>query len=182
MKNWEIQEELGYCPGEVDFEDAKKVCEKLGITLHRVDFVKEYWNNVFLEFLDGIKRGITPNPDIFCNKEIKFNALFNWVEQTLQTDYFATGHYARIEELPKNEAHKTSSYRLKKAVDNSKDQTYFLSNISADVLSKTIFPVGSLLKSQVRKIAQDAGLSTAKKKDSMGICFIGKRNFKEFIG
>jgi tRNA-specific 2-thiouridylase len=176
MKNWEEQEELGYCTGERDYADATRVCQTLSIPLHRADFVKDYWNEVFTPFLDGLRRGETPNPDILCNREIKFNNLYRWSMERIGADFFATGHYARTRRDD------NGRWRLMQAVDNAKDQTYFLSSINESVLARTLFPVGDLHKSQVRRIAQEANLVTATKPDSMGICFIGKRPFKEFLG
>ena len=157
------------CPQEQDYNDAKEVCDKLGIPLHRVDFVKEYWDYVFTYFLDELKKGRTPNPDIMCNKYIKFD-LFIKEAKKLGADYIATGHYAR----------KEGDYLLR-GVDNNKDQTYFLSQLNKEQLTNVLFPVGNLNKEEVRKIADEIGLATAKKKDSTGICFIGERNFKDFL-
>lgn len=157
------------CPQEQDYNDAKAVCEKLDIPLHRVNFVKEYWDNVFTYFLDELKRGRTPNPDIMCNKYIKFDA---FVKEALKysADYIATGHYARIKDG-----------NLLRGIDSNKDQTYFLSQLSREQLKNVLFPIGELEKSEVRKIAEEYDLITATKKDSTGICFIGERNFKAFL-
>ena len=157
------------CSQEEDYNDALDVCNKLGIKLHRVDFIKEYWDYVFTYFLDELKKGRTPNPDIMCNKYIKFD-MFKKEADKLGADYIATGHYARM-----------IDGRLYKGVDENKDQTYFLSQVSKDKLSNVIFPVGNLEKTKVRAIAKKLGLSVAEKKDSTGICFIGERNFKEFL-
>lgn len=157
------------CPQEQDYNDAKTVCEKIGIPLHRVDFVKEYWDYVFTYFLDELKRGRTPNPDIMCNKYIKFD-MFVKEAKKLGADYIATGHYARLEDG-----------KLLRGIDNNKDQTYFLSQLSKDQLKNVLFPVGNLEKHEVRKIAEQYDLITATKKDSTGICFIGERNFKNFL-
>ena len=157
------------CPQEQDYNDALKVCEKIGIPLHRVDFVKEYWDYVFTYFLDELKKGRTPNPDIMCNKYIKFD-MFAKEAQKLGADYIATGHYARIE-----------NGKLLRGKDNNKDQTYFLSQLSHEQLKNVLFPIGNLQKSEVRKIAANYDLITANKKDSTGICFIGERNFKQFL-
>ena len=157
------------CPQEQDYNDAKKVCDKLGIPLHRIDFVKEYWDYVFTYFLDELKRGRTPNPDIMCNKYIKFDYFIKEAKK-LGAKYIATGHYARIED----------GY-LKRAVDLNKDQTYFLSQLSHEQLENVLFPIGDIEKPEVRRIAEEYGLVTAKKKDSTGICFIGERNFKKFL-
>ena len=157
------------CPQEEDYNDAVKVCQKLNIPLHRVDFVKEYWDYVFTYFLDELKKGRTPNPDIMCNKYIKFD-MFVKEARKLGADYIATGHYARIKDG-----------KLLRGVDQDKDQTYFLSQLSNDQLKDVIFPVGELTKTEVREIAKKYDLITATKKDSTGICFIGERNFAKFL-
>ena len=157
------------CPQEEDYNDAVKVCEKIGIPLHRVDFVKEYWDYVFTYFLDELKKGRTPNPDVMCNKYIKFD-MFAKKARELGADYIATGHYARM-----------IDGKLYKGKDLNKDQTYFLSQVSKEQLKNVLFPVGELEKSEVRKIAHKYDLITADKKDSTGICFIGERNFKHFL-
>ena len=157
------------CPQEQDYNDAKKVCEKIGIPLHRVDFVKEYWDYVFTYFLDELKQGRTPNPDIMCNKYIKFD-MFAKEAEKLGADYIATGHYARMKDG-----------KLLRGVDANKDQTYFLSQVSKEQLKNVLFPIGEMEKPEVRKIAEEYGLVTAKKKDSTGICFIGERNFTHFL-
>lgn len=157
------------CPQEQDYNDALKVCEKIGIPLHRVDFVKEYWDYVFTYFLDELKQGRTPNPDIMCNKYIKFDMFVKEAEK-LGADYIATGHYARI-----------NDGKLLRGVDNNKDQTYFLSQLSETQLKNVLFPIGNLEKPEVRRIAEEYQLVTAKKKDSTGICFIGERNFTHFL-
>ena len=157
------------CPQEEDYNDAKKVCDKLNIPLHRIDFVKEYWDYVFTYFLEELKKGRTPNPDIMCNKYIKFDYFIREAKK-LGADYIATGHYARIKD----------GYLLR-GIDDNKDQTYFLSQLTKDQLSNVLFPVGHLNKNEVRKIAEEYDLVTAKKKDSTGICFIGERNFKKFL-
>ena len=159
----------GICPQEVDYNDAKAVCDKLGIPLYRKDFIKEYWDYVFTYFLDELKKGRTPNPDIMCNKYIKFD-MFAKEAKKLGADFIATGHYARIE-----------NGKLLKAVDENKDQTYFLSQVSKDQLKNVLFPIGDMVKPEVRKIALENDLMTAKKKDSTGICFIGERNFSNFL-
>ena len=176
MKNWDSninndKEGItdGICPQEQDFKDAKSVCDYLGIPLYRVDFIKEYWDTVFTYFLEELKKGRTPNPDIMCNKYIKFD-LFKKEAKKLGADYIATGHYARIE-----------NGRLLRGIDNNKDQTYFLSQVKPSEFKDVLFPVGGLTKPEVRKIALEAGLPVAEKKDSTGICFIGERNFKEFL-
>ena len=183
MRNWDSatnNDVLGnpdinddVCPQEKDFQDAKMVADQLGIKLNRIDFIEEYWNTVFSYFLNEYKKGRTPNPDIMCNKYIKFNAFLKHAED-LGADYIAMGHYARVRH------DKDMSYLLR-GVDSNKDQTYFLSQISQAQLRKSLFPFGHLLKSEVRQIAKDADLYTAEKKDSTGICFIGERNFKDFL-
>lgn len=157
------------CTQEEDYNDAKAVCDKLGVTLHRIDFVKEYWDYVFTYFLDELKKGRTPNPDVMCNKYIKFD-LFIKEAKKLGADYVATGHYARIE-----------NGNLYKGIDENKDQSYFLSQLSNEQLKNVLFPVGNLNKEEVRKIARDYDLVTKDKKDSTGICFIGERNFRQFL-
>lgn len=157
------------CPQEQDYNDALAVCKKLDIPLHRIDFVKEYWENVFKYFLEELKKGRTPNPDIMCNKYIKFDYFVREAKK-LGADYIATGHYAKIE----------NGY-LKKSKDINKDQTYFLSQVSKKQLENVLFPLGDITKDVVRKIASKHGLITATKKDSTGICFIGERNFKNFL-
>ena len=178
MRNWDSLADgefngpttsSGICPQEEDYNDAKAVCDKLGITLHRKDFVKEYWDYVFTYFLDELKKGRTPNPDIMCNKYIKFD-MFAKEAEKLGADYIATGHYAKVE-----------NGHLYRALDSNKDQTYFLSQVSRDQLSNVLFPLAEYLKPDIRKIAEEAGLNTAKKKDSTGICFIGERNFTNFL-
>ena len=159
----------GICPQEVDYNDAKAVCDKLGIPLYRKDFIKEYWDYVFTYFLDELKKGRTPNPDIMCNKYIKFD-MFAKEAKKLGADFIATGHYARIE-----------NGKLLKAIDENKDQTYFLSQVSKEQLKNVLFPIGDMVKPEVRKIALENDLLTAKKKDSTGICFIGERNFSNFL-
>lgn len=178
MRNWDSLADgeldgpttsTGQCPQEADYDDAKAVCDKLGIPLYRKDFVKEYWDYVFTYFLDELKNGRTPNPDIMCNKYIKFD-MFAKEARKLGADYIATGHYARM-----NNGH------LLRGIDSNKDQTYFLSQVSKKQLENVLFPVGDMEKKDVRKIAEEYEFITAKKKDSTGICFIGERNFKNFL-
>lgn len=179
MRNWDASvnnDILGnptlndnICPQEQDYNDALAVSNELGIPLHRIDFVKEYWDYVFTYFLDELKKGRTPNPDIMCNKYIKFD-LFIKEAKRLGADYIATGHYARIND----------GYLLR-GIDDNKDQTYFLSQLTKEQLKNVLFPVGNIVKDEVRKIADELKLTTAKKKDSTGICFIGERNFKRFL-
>ena len=179
MRNWDATLNNDYlgnptlgeniCPQEQDYNDAKGACDILGIPLHRVDFIKEYWDYVFTYFLDELKKGRTPNPDVMCNKYIKFD-MFAKEAFKLGADFIATGHYARL-----------IDGKLYKGLDENKDQTYFLSQVSKKQLEKVLFPIGELQKSEVRKIAHEYGLITAEKKDSTGICFIGERNFKHFL-
>ena len=179
MRNWDSSINNDYlgnpnlnnniCPQEEDYNDALKVCEKLNIPLHRIDFVKEYWDYVFEYFLSELKAGRTPNPDIMCNKYIKFD-MFIKEAKKLGADYIATGHYARLEDG-----------KLLRAVDSNKDQTYFLSQVTKEQLDHVLFPIGELEKPVVREIALKHDLITAKKKDSTGICFIGERNFTKFL-
>lgn len=183
MQNWDnlINNELNYdsktssCDSYADFEHATNVCDKLGIPLYKVDFISQYWNNVFLKFIDGYKEGKTPNPDVLCNKYIKFDEFSKYCFSKFKCDYIATGHYAKVE-------YDGKKYNLNKATDENKDQTYFLCELSQNQLSKVIFPLMNLTKQQVRLIAKKYKLDTWNKKDSMGICFIGKRNFKKFLG
>lgn len=174
MKNWDDTDELGYCTAEADAEDVRRVCEQLDIPYYTVNFEKEYFDKVFSYFLDEYKAGRTPNPDVMCNREIKFGEFLNKA-MDLGADYVATGHYARVIE-------EDGKYQLLRGVDNNKDQTYFLNALNQEQLSKAMFPIGHLPKPEVRRIAEEAGLYTAKKKDSTGVCFIGERNFKEFLG
>lgn len=170
MGNPDIEEEI--CPQEQDYQDALDVANHLGIELHRVDFIKEYWEDVFTYFLDEYKKGRTPNPDIMCNKYIKFDAFIKHAEQ-FEYDYIAMGHYARVDH--------TNQVRMLRGVDTNKDQTYFLSQLTSQQLEKTLFPIGHLEKKDVRAIAQRENIPTKDKKDSTGICFIGERHFKAFL-
>ncbi|CAM4358436.1 tRNA 2-thiouridine(34) synthase MnmA [Saccharibacillus endophyticus] len=173
MKNWDDTDEFGHCTAEDDAEDVRRVCEKIGIPYYTVNFEKEYFDKVFSYFLDEYKRGRTPNPDVMCNREIKFGEFLNKALD-LGADYVATGHYARVTE-------ENGEFKLLRGVDNNKDQTYFLNALNPYQLSKTMFPIGHLPKPEVRRIAEEAGLATARKKDSTGVCFIGERNFREFL-
>jgi len=173
MKNWQETDPEFPCTAADDARDALGVCDKLGIELDAVDFSREYWDRVFAYFLDEYRRGRTPNPDILCNKEIKFKAfLAHAIAQG--ADYIATGHYARIRELD-------GQYQLLKARDLSKDQTYFLYTLGQAQLAHSLFPVGELQKPEVRHIAAAQGFANASKKDSTGICFIGERDFNRFL-
>lgn len=173
MKNWEETYSPGYCTAEDDVFDAQDVCETIGIPLHTVNFAKEYQERVFKHFLAEYQAGRTPNPDVLCNREIKFSEFVNFANK-LGCDYVATGHYCRRVNINKQAA-------LMCAQDKNKDQTYFLNAISQKQLQLALFPLGDLAKPDVRKIAEDADLITYDKKDSTGICFIGERNFREFL-
>lgn len=173
MKNWDEEDEDGNCTATEDYEDVVIVCNQIGIPYYSVNFTKEYWDRVFTYFLDEYKRGRTPNPDVMCNKEIKFKAFLDYALKA-GADYIATGHYAQVDYIDEE-------YKLIKGVDQGKDQTYFLCMLGQKELSKTMFPIGNINKKEVREIAIRAGLETAKKKDSTGICFIGERNFNEFL-
>lgn len=168
MKNWEDKD--GSCPGVDDYEDVVRVCDRLQIRYYTVNFVQEYWDSVFSHFIEELKLGYTPNPDVLCNREIKFKALFQKAQE-LGADYLATGHYAQ-----------TQGGLLLRSQDLDKDQTYFLYTLKKEILEHVLFPVGHLSKKEVRTIAHAHGLATATKKDSTGICFIGKRPFREFLG
>ena len=184
MRNWDSQlnnDILGnptnnddICPQEKDYNDAKAVAKHLGIEIKRVDFIKEYWDKVFTYFIEEYKKGRTPNPDILCNKHIKFNAFLQYA-QDLQADYIATGHYAQVVH------HKDGDSVMLKGLDHNKDQTYFLCQLNQKQLQASLFPLGQITKQEVRQIAKDLDLPVANKKDSTGICFIGERNFKEFL-
>lgn len=183
MRNWDSALNSDYlgnpdlnndvCPQEVDYQDAVRVAEKLGIKLHRYDFIKEYWDDVFTYFLAEYGKGRTPNPDILCNKYIKFKA-FLAVAESLGADYIAMGHYANV-------VHRDGETWLLRGKDDDKDQTYFLCQLTQDQLKNTIFPVGLLTKQEVRAQAREAGIPTAEKKNSTGICFIGERRFHQFL-
>lgn len=173
MHNWEEEDENGVCSAEADFDDVKNVCNKLNIPYYSVNFAKQYKERVFSHFLSEYQKGRTPNPDVLCNREIKFGPFLQYAK-TLGADFVATGHYCGIE-------HKDGQSFLKKAIDQSKDQTYFLHQLRQHQLKDVIFPLENYTKEQVRKLAEDNGLVNAKKKDSTGICFIGERNFREFL-
>lgn len=173
MKNWEEDDSEGYCAAAQDLADAQAVCDKLNIPLHAVNFAKNYWDRVFTYFLDEYQQGRTPNPDVLCNKEIKFKAFLDHA-LALGADYIATGHYARVK-------HQDGLGELYKAKDREKDQTYFLHGVDMAALGKSLFPCGDLLKPQIREHARELGLVTHDKKDSTGICFIGERRFKTFL-
>ena len=173
MKNWEEDDGTEYCTAKEDLKDAQAVCDKLGIKLHTANFAAEYWDNVFEHFLAEYKAGRTPNPDILCNKEIKFKAFLEYA-QALGADYIATGHYTR-------RSADTDCAQLLKGLDPNKDQSYFLHAVNGKQFAKTLFPVGELPKPEVRRIAAEQGFINHAKKDSTGICFIGERRFKDFL-
>ncbi len=173
MKNWEEDDTGEYCSAQADLADAQAVCDKIGIELMKVNFAAEYWDNVFEHFVTEYKAGRTPNPDILCNKEIKFKAFLEYA-QHLGADKIATGHYARIKT-------NNDSQLLLKGDDPSKDQSYFLYTLQQAQLTPTLFPLGDKLKTDIRKIAESKGLINHNKKDSTGICFIGEKRFKDFL-
>lgn len=177
MKNWEEDDGEEYCTAAEDLADAQAVCDKLGIHLHKINFAAEYWDNVFEYFLEEYKAGRTPNPDILCNKEIKFKAFLEFADEVLDADYIAMGHYVRRSAIDA-----PGKATMLRGLDNNKDQSYFLYTLSHEQIARSLFPVGELQKSEVRRIAEEQGLITAKKKDSTGICFIGERKFTEFLG
>jgi tRNA-specific 2-thiouridylase len=170
MKNWEETDPNGACHASKDLDDVAKVCDQIDIPHYTVRFVEEYQERVFATFLADLKAGLTPNPDILCNKEIKFDLLLEKAKE-MGADFLATGHYCQTD----------GSGQLLKGLDPSKDQSYFLHAVNSKALQSTLFPIGHLLKSEVRKIAKENDLATSEKKDSTGICFIGKRDFKSFI-
>lgn len=174
MKNWDESDDSGVCTATEDYEDVKKVADKIGIPYYSINFEKEYWERVFEYFLNEYKKGRTPNPDVMCNKEIKFKSFLDFAMK-LDADYIAMGHYAKTYRDANGTVH------MMRPKDGNKDQTYFLSQLSQKQLSKVIFPLADLTKPQVRTIAEKYGLATAKKKDSTGICFIGERNFNKFL-
>ncbi|GFD77340.1 tRNA-specific 2-thiouridylase MnmA [Tenacibaculum sp. KUL118] len=174
MKNWEEDDNDEYCAAAEDLKDAQAVADKLGIELHTINFAAEYWDNVFEYFLEEYKAGRTPNPDIMCNKEIKFKAFLEFAAEDLGADYIATGHYVRRREVD-------GKWQMLRGLDNNKDQSYFLYTLGEEHVAKTLFPVGDIEKPLVRKIAEEQGLITHDKKDSTGICFIGERKFKDFL-
>ena len=173
MKNWTNNAPNIECTSEEDFIDAEKVCDQIGIPLHLANFSSDYWDRVFKKFLSDHHKGLTPNPDILCNKEIKFGAFLDYCLET-GADYISTGHYARLDA-------NQNSIKLLRGIDSSKDQSYFLHQVKGSDLTRAIFPLGELTKDQVRSIAHDNKLINADKKDSVGICFIGKNNYNDFI-
>jgi tRNA-specific 2-thiouridylase len=172
MKNWDEDDTADYCPAAQDLDDARAVAERLDIELQTVSFSSEYWDRVFRQFLDEYQAGRTPSPDIICNREIKFRAFLDYATG-LGADCIATGHYARISKSP--------AVQLLRGVDEKKDQTYFLHTLTREQLTRSLFPLGTLAKHEVREIARDAGFTNHAKKDSTGICFIGERRFSEFL-
>jgi tRNA-specific 2-thiouridylase len=173
MKNWDEDDGTEYCTAKEDLNDAQQVCDHLGIKLHQANFAAEYWDNVFEHFLEEYKAGRTPNPDILCNREIKFKAFLEYAK-ILGADLIATGHYVR-------RGKQNNETVLLKGLDGNKDQSYFLHAVGGNEIAQTLFPVGELEKPEVRRIAEENGLVTAGKKDSTGICFIGERRFKDFL-
>ncbi|MGR8997439.1 MAG: tRNA 2-thiouridine(34) synthase MnmA [Gammaproteobacteria bacterium] len=174
MKNWEEDDGTAYCTAMEDLADAQQVCDKLGIELKTVNFAAEYWDEVFEVFLSEFKAGRTPNPDILCNKHIKFKAFLNYAIEDLGAEYIATGHYARVADL-------NGEFFLLKGLDPNKEQSYFLYTLGQRQLSRTLFPIGHLNKPEIRTLAKKAGFDNYRKKDSTGICFIGERKFTEFL-
>jgi tRNA-specific 2-thiouridylase len=174
MKNWEEDDGTEYCTAMEDLADAQQVADTLGIELKTVNFAAEYWDEVFEVFLSEFKAGRTPNPDILCNKHVKFKAFLNYAIEDLGAEYIATGHYARVRE-------KDGEFQLIKGLDPNKEQSYFLYAMGQKALSRTLFPIGHLHKPELRAMADKAGFANSRKKDSTGICFIGERKFKEFL-
>jgi tRNA-uridine 2-sulfurtransferase len=174
MKNWEEDDGTEYCTAMADLADAQQVCDKLDIELKTVNFASEYWDDVFEVFLSEFKLGRTPNPDILCNKHVKFKAFLDYAIQDLSADYIATGHYARVSE-------NNDGYFLLKGLDPDKEQSYFLYTLKQHELAHTLFPIGHLHKIEIRQLAEKAGFDNYRKKDSTGICFIGERKFTEFL-
>ncbi len=173
MSNWRETDESGCCTGEEDWQDVKKVCDKVGVPYYSVDFSKEYMDNVFKLFVEEYRRGRTPNPDVLCNREIKFGPFVQFARE-LGADLIATGHYCRVR-------HEGERHYLLRAKDENKDQTYFLNQVREEQLKDVIFPLGDMLKPQVRELAKKLGIPVAEKKDSTGVCFIGERNFRKFL-
>jgi tRNA-uridine 2-sulfurtransferase len=174
MKNWEEDDGTEYCTAMADLTDAQQVCDTLGVELKTVNFSSEYWDEVFEVFLSEFTAGRTPNPDILCNKHVKFKAFLDYAIKDLGADAIATGHYARVSE-------KNNEYFLLKGLDPDKEQSYFLYTLGQYELAHILFPIGHLHKKEIRKIAQESGFDNHRKKDSTGICFIGERKFTEFL-
>ncbi|WP_225639476.1 tRNA 2-thiouridine(34) synthase MnmA [Candidatus Profftia sp. (ex Adelges kitamiensis)] len=177
MKNWEEDDQEEYCPAALDLADAQSVCDKLDINLYTVNFAAEYWDKVFKQFLIDYQAGLTPNPDIVCNKEIKFKIFLEFATKNLSAQYIATGHYVRI----RHKSIHNNTIQMLRGIDTNKDQSYFLYTLSHKQIEKSIFPLGYLQKQEVRRIAKKLNIATANKKDSTGICFIGKRKFRNFL-
>ncbi len=173
MKNWEETSADGACTAESDFADVRRVCAALDIPYYSVNFAAQYQERVFAHFLEEYRKGRTPNPDVLCNREIKFGPFRDYA-LSMGADFIATGHYCGID-------HSGGRHRLKKAADAGKDQTYFLNQVREEQLANVLFPLADIPKPEVRRIAEETGLATAKKKDSTGICFIGERNFRKFL-
>ena len=173
MSNWKETDPNGCCTGEQDWTDVQYICDKIGIPYYSVDFSEQYMNNVFKLFVDEYKKGRTPNPDVLCNREVKFGPFADFARE-LGADYVATGHYCRIR-------HDGDMHYLLRAKDDNKDQTYFLNQVSMQELRDVMFPLGDLTKPEVRELALKFDIPVAKKKDSTGICFIGERNFRQFL-
>ena len=173
MKNWEEDDGTEYCTAREDLADAQAVCDRIGIPLHTANFAAEYWDRVFEHFLQEYQAGRTPNPDILCNKEIKFKAFLDYAI-VLGADFIATGHYARRSE-------DAACAQLLKGLDDNKDQSYFLHAVNGRQIARTLFPVGDMPKPEVRRIAAERGFINHAKKDSTGICFIGERRFRDFL-
>lgn len=173
MSNWKETDPNGCCTGEQDWTDVQNICDKIGIPYYSVDFSEQYMNNVFKLFVDEYKKGRTPNPDVLCNREVKFGPFADFARE-LGADYVATGHYCRIR-------HDGDMHYLLRAKDDNKDQTYFLNQVSMQQLRDVMFPLGDLTKPEVRELALKFDIPVAKKKDSTGICFIGERNFRQFL-
>ena len=184
MKNWDEDDGTEYCTAVTDLEDAQKVCDILKIALHTANFAAEYWDNVFDYFLAEYRKGRTPNPDILCNREIKFEQFVRYAD-ALGADYIATGHYVRRDPEPQTddapEDIKAALPQILKGLDQSKDQTYFLQAVPAGKLAGCLFPLGGWQKSDIRQVAEELGLPNHRKKDSTGICFIGERRFDDFL-
>ena len=173
MSNWKETDPNGCCTGEQDWTDVRYVCDKIGIPYYSVDFSKQYMDNVFKLFVEEYKKGRTPNPDVLCNREVKFGPFADFARE-LGADYIATGHYCKVR-------HDGDMHYLLRAKDDNKDQTYFLNQVSSHQLRDVIFPLGNLTKPEVRELALKFDIPVAKKKDSTGICFIGERNFRQFL-
>ena len=173
MKNWEEKDDSGVCTATQDYEDVRAVCDSIGIPYYTVNFTKEYWDRVFSHFLSEYRRGRTPNPDVLCNREIKFRAFLDFAMKN-GADAMATGHFCRLDKAD-------GEVKLLRGADGNKDQSYFLYMLSQEQLRDAMFPVGGMTKGEVRRIAREHGLETAEKKDSTGVCFIGERNFKQFL-